>query len=511
MSQARWNIAKPITPEEKSALGNLSPLLAQLLYNRGLRTQQEAERFLDPEHARGDPFDLPDMHRAVARVRQAIRAGETIAIYGDYDADGVTATALLTQTLQSLGAKVIHHIPHRAHEGYGLNRGALAELASQGVGLVVTVDCGVRALEEVAFALRRGLDMVITDHHALAQELPPAHAVVNPKRPDSRYPHDELAGVGVAFKLAQALLRVERNVPARRGNRVALQDEDLLDLVALGTVADVVPLVGENRALVWRGLQKLNSPTRPGLQAMLREAGVRPGNVESWTIGYVLGPRINAAGRLETAQESLALLMTTDQEQATTLAQRLGARNRRRQEITKRLLEEARSEAMAQGIGSIILVAGKQYLVGIAGLVAGLLTREFYRPAIVLELGDELSKASARSIPEFHITHALDQCADLLVRHGGHAEAAGFTLRTEAWPELAQRLRQLADDEMDGKTLLPVVDIEAEIPLAISQAFRDGHMGVMDYYNIRNLQSDTEMRNAIAAPGGRGSDRADRT
>ncbi|NIO68422.1 MAG: single-stranded-DNA-specific exonuclease RecJ, partial [Anaerolineae bacterium] len=306
----RWQVAPPPPPGHTARFPGLSPLIVQLLYNRGLSTPSEVQVFLKGDWPDDNPFRLKGMNEAVTRLRQAIRQREPMAVYGDFDADGVTATALLVETLSALGAQAEPYIPHRVDEGYGLNKGALRELAQKGVKVVVTVDCGIRATDKIAYGRDLGLDIIVTDHHSPGEELPPATAAINPKQADCRYPFKKLAGVGLAFKLAQALLRANRQIPVAR-SKVDLDEEDLLDLVALGTVADLAPLLEENRALVTRGLEKLNQPQRLGLQALISQAGVRPGQITATTIGYVLGPRLNAAGRLDTAMASYTLLTSS--------------------------------------------------------------------------------------------------------------------------------------------------------------------------------------------------------
>lgn len=465
----RW-VIKPAAPASLLArFPHISPLIIQLLYNRGITAPTEVEAFLEGEARVDNPFRIKGMSEAVSRIRTAIRRGERIAIYGDFDADGVTATALLVQTLSALGGFVRPYIPHRVDEGYGLNNGALAELAREGQRLVITVDCGIRSMQEVAFANRLGLDMIITDHHSIGPNLPAARAVINPRREDCPYPFKELAGVGIAFKLAQALLRSHCQVPIRRDVTVELDETDLLDLVALGTVADLAPLLGENRSLVQRGLQRINQAQRPGLQALMKQSGLAPGQVTSMAISYVLGPRLNAAGRLDTAMLSYELLQTDDGVKASELAQQLDRLNRRRQELTAQALEEARAQIEADGAdGYLFLAASKDFLPGVVGLVAGKLVELYYRPALVVELGQRRSRGSGRSIAEFDITRALDRCAEegLLIRHGGHAAAAGFTVENAKLPTLKERLQRIAAEELQGKDLRPSVIIDAEIPLA---------------------------------------------
>jgi single-stranded-DNA-specific exonuclease len=458
----RWEIAPLVSPSLLERFPGMSPLLVQVLHNRGLHDPTSAKAFLEGRWPDGDPFTLRDMPRAVDVLIRAITRRDPIAIYGDFDADGVTSTALLVQTLTGLGADVRPYIPNRVDEGYGLNLDALRKLYGQGVRLVVTVDCGIRAVQEVDQA-RRGLDFIITDHHTVGPELPFALAVIDPKRDDCPYPFKKLAGVGVAFKLAQALIR---EAPKRKMD-VHVEERSLLDLVALGTVADLVPLMGENRSLVKRGLKVLNETQREGVRALLHAARVRPGDVAASSIGFGLGPRLNAAGRLGDALLSYNLLITGDRQEADRLAGRLNERNRLRQDLTAQAYELAEGMALAKGKETPLLFAAhKGFLPGIVGLVAGRLTDAYYRPSVVVEKGTETSKGSCRSIPEFHITHALDECRDLLVRHGGHEAAAGFTVRTENLEVLSQRLSDLAREQLAGQELIPRLQIDAVVPLA---------------------------------------------
>jgi single-stranded-DNA-specific exonuclease len=473
--QKRWQVLPHAPPEHLAAFPDLAPLIVQLLYNRQIRTVDEVQAFLSQSSALDNPYLLKGMNEAVTRLRQAIRNGEAIAIYGDYDVDGVAATALLVPTLRALGAQVIPYIPNRMEEGYGLNEGAVKALAQQGIKLVVTVDCGVRSTKEAALACRLGLDLIITDHHALGDELPAAVAVIDPRREDDRYPFKQLAGVGLAFKLAQALLRAEKRVPASRptekasaGDQDLPQEEDWLDLVALGTVADLAPLIGENRALVCRGLERLRQAQRPGVAAMLAEAAVKPDGVSAGTIGYVLGPRLNAAGRLDHAMASYELLTTSSPEEAATLAQKLGAQNRERQQLMLQMVEQARQEVLARGDEPVYVLASPVYTVGIAGLVASRITEEFYRPTIVIALEGEESKGSARSISAFHITQALDTCKGLLVKHGGHAAAAGLTIRNENIGALRDALSTIAREQLTDDDWVPALKIDWA--LALTQA-----------------------------------------
>jgi single-stranded-DNA-specific exonuclease len=328
--------------------------------------------------------------------------------------------------------------------------------------VVVTVDCGIRAVDEIEQA-RRGLEFVVTDHHSVGPALPFASAVINPKREDCPYPFKQLAGVGVAFKLAQALMQEARTCQIP----VHVEEESLLDLVAIGTVADLAPLVGENRFLVRRGLEVLNAARREGTRALLRVSKAQRGDVSAATIGYGLGPRINAAGRLGDASLSYDLLLTSDPIEADRLAGRLNERNRQRRDMTAQAYELAEQMALSRGEDVPLLYAADEtFMSGIVGLVAGRLTERYYRPSVVVEKGDGLCKGSCRSIDEFHITRALDECRDLLVRHGGHAAAAGFTVRSDLLDELVGRLFEIAQRELGDKELVPTLQIDADVPLA---------------------------------------------
>ncbi len=394
------------------------------------------------------------MAEAVERIQFAIRKLESIAIYGDYDADGVTATALLVSALQRAGADVSGYIPNRFDEGYGLNVEALRSLQEQGKQLVITVDCGMRSIEEAAYAQQIGLDLIITDHHHPSDEIPPALAIINAKQPGDTYPDKNLAGVGLAYKLATAIYE-DPSLTAEH-----------LDLVALGTVADLAPLVGENRALVRAGLEQIRRPHRQGLLALIGAAGLRPDRISAGDIGYTLGPRLNAAGRLESALAALELLLSQDVYSAASLAQKLDAQNRERQQITREIQAQAEQIALAEEPDALLLFAADPgFNPGVVGLAASRLTETYYRPAIVAFQGEQTTRGSCRSIPEFHITDALDRCADLLVRHGGHAAAAGFTVRNENLPALKQRLQELAQAQLAGLQLRPLLHADLELPL----------------------------------------------
>ncbi len=457
----QWLVATPAPAALLRNFPGVNPLLAQLLCKRGLTSPDEARVFLHGPGARVDPFALKGMTAAVSRIRQALRNDEAIVVYGDFDADGVTATALLLQTLTALGARVRPYIPDRVGEGYGLNCAALTRLAEAGARLVITVDCGVRAVEEVAAGMAAGLDLIITDHHSIGAELPPALAVINPKQAGCASKSQNLAGAGLAFRLAQALLRTARSDLSD----LRLQERDLLDLVALGTVADLADLADlENRALVREGLRVINEARRPGVRALLQVAGLAPGSVRARDIAFRLGPRLNAAGRLDSAMLACRLLTSDDAAEAAGLAARLQTLNEERRALTQAAQEDINQELESlDDVKPLIFTAREGISPGIVGLVAGRLCEAWQRPAIVMEQGAQESRASCRSIPQFDITHALDQCADLLLRHGGHAQAAGFTVRNDNLPALRERLSLLAEQALAGQTLRPTLDIDAEV------------------------------------------------
>ncbi|RLC81683.1 MAG: single-stranded-DNA-specific exonuclease RecJ [Chloroflexi bacterium] len=466
VSLYKWVVAPPPPPLHLARFPHLPPLVVQVLYNRGITSPEEVKAFLEGEEKFHNPFRLKGMSQAVTRIRKAIRHGEPIAVYGDFDVDGVTATAILVETLRALGGHVIPYIPDRVREGYGLNKMALHSLAHKGIKVVVTADCGIRSVEEAKYARRIGLDLIITDHHSIGPEIPQAVAVINPKQEDCLYPFGELAGVGVAFKLAQALLLSNSQVPLK-ARSTALEEEAFYDLVALGTVADMVPLLGENRSMVIKGLRCLNSPRRPGIRALMQVAGLAPGSVDSTAISFILGPRLNAPGRLSSAMLSLRLLMSQDEREALELARQLDQWNRRRQRLMNQALEKARQKALDEmEKRMVILVADREFIPGIVGLVASKLVEEFYRPAIVMELGPERSRGSARSIPEFNITAALDQCASLLRKYGGHSAAAGLTIDTHKLPEFQERIEEIAEQTLGALDLKPTLFIDAEVSLA---------------------------------------------
>ncbi|MDW8404621.1 single-stranded-DNA-specific exonuclease RecJ [Chloroflexus sp.] len=458
----RWEIHPPAPATFIEHLG-LHPLLATLLYQRGLRDPAAASAFLAADYASGlhDPFQMRGMAEAAARIVTAIDRGELMAVYGDFDVDGVTAVALLTQAISAMGGRIRPYIPHRAREGYGLNNVAIGQLAADGVRVLITVDCGISNYAEVLEANRLGIDVIVTDHHHPPAELPPALAVVNPRQPDCAYPFKGLVGVGIAFKLVQAL--------ARYGKRPAnLRGRDMLDLVALGTVADMGPLLDENRVLVRAGLTALNETSRPGVRALIAAAGLTPGLIDSGAIAFALAPRLNAAGRLADARRAYELLLADDRAAADRLAAELNATNRERQALTRQLQTLAEELVAQSGRAEqpLIVLANPDFNAGVIGLVAARLAETYHRPVVVIEQGADTSRGSARSIPGFSIIDLFDQCADLFVRYGGHAAAAGFTIATSRIPALEQRLLALGRQHLRDEQLAPRLMIDAVLPLA---------------------------------------------
>lgn len=465
----RWQVATRITPAAEQALSRFPDFLRQVLFNRGYATEEAAIRYLSAQPPPGsEPENLLGVHQAVDRLMSAIGAGEPIAVYGDYDVDGVTATALLVQALRSLDAQVSEYIPNRFDEGYGLNKEALETLHQRGARVVITVDCGIRSWEEAEHAKKIGLELIITDHHHPLGELPTALAVINPKQAGDAYPDKDLAGVGIAYKLASALFRASGIARSeyRPGGADGDAADQFLDLVALGTIADLAPLAGENRALVRAGMSQLQRPHRQGISSLIAVSGLRERKITASDVGFMLGPRLNAAGRLESALSALRLLMTREVSEAGSLAQQLEIQNRERQELTRSTFSMAEQLALRPDEQPMLLYAGHaEFNPGIVGLVASRLCEHYYRPAIVAQVGQEFTRASCRSIPEFHITDALDSCAALMEHHGGHAAAAGFTIRNERVGELLARLDALAAEKLAAMDLRPALAVDMEIPL----------------------------------------------
>jgi single-stranded-DNA-specific exonuclease len=468
------------------ALG-LHPLAGRVLAARGLADPAAAETFLAARLADlPDPFSMKGMDAAVARIVRAVEEGERIALYGDYDVDGVTSTSLLAGFLRACGADVLTYVPHRLVEGYGLNTAAVERLAAQGARLLVTLDCGITSAPEVRAASALGVDAVVVDHHTVPVELPAAAAILNPHQPGCPYPSKDLAAVGVTFTLAMALRKALRERGRFGAQRAEPNLKDALDLVALGTVADVVPLVGANRILVRWGLEVLARSRRPGVRALKRVAGIAEGaEVSAGQVGFRLAPRINAAGRLDDAGRGVRLMLETDEGRAEALARELDQENQSRQEIERTILDEAlhdAAERVQAGARGLVL-ARDGWHAGVVGIVASRIVERFHRPAVLVALGEVEGKGSGRSIEAFHLHDALRACEAHLVRFGGHRHAAGITIARGNVPAFREAFEAHALAHVKDEDLVPRCKIEGWIEerdvsdLAIADLARLGPYG----------------------------------
>ncbi len=456
MKYKQWQVAAPC-PEGQRELeqAGLPPLLAGLLAARGVVRPEEARRLLSPgREPIPDPMLLKDMDRAVYRVRLALDREELIAVYGDYDVDGITATCLLTQFLTARGGHIIPYIPSRLGEGYGLNPEAVHALSEQGVDLIITVDCGITAVEETALANSLGIDVVITDHHACKEELPPAAAVVDPHRPDCPYPFKGLAGVGVALMLALAVAGPEE--------RQAVFNE-FCDLAAVGTVADVMPMTGANRAIVGLGLQRLDPPRRLGFASLIRYAGLEDKPVTSVAVGYTLAPRINASGRMGMAEVAVELFLTRDPVRADGLAAQLCELNRERQGIEGDIFQQCVQRLEEEPQEGAIVLAGSQWHQGVVGIVASRLAEKYACPCFMICLDGGIGKGSCRSWGDINLFELLSSCSPLLENFGGHTLAAGFTVKEENIPALALALRRAVAESCNGQALPSVLEVDMAV------------------------------------------------
>lgn len=474
---ARWNEPAPLPFSVMRELQNFSRVQQRLLYNRGIESAYEANAFLLPKPLHS-PFELKTMDIAVKTILETIDANGKIVVYGDYDVDGVTASSLLVQALRALNADVSGYIPNRFEEGYGVNAKAVEQLAKEGTALTITVDCGIRSPNEAELAKSLGMKMIITDHHEPDETIPDAVAVINPKQPGDTYPEKGLAGVGIAYKLAAALMsaRPLENVRA----------EDWLDFVAIGSVADMVPLQGENRDLVRAGLALLRKSSRPCIVALAEVSGIELNKISSQTIGFSFGPRLNAAGRLETAMLSFDLMMSERIEDARKIAGELNDINRQRQYLT----DEIQSSVLAQ-IGDsdfppVIFAASEAFNMGIVGLGASRITEKLNRPAIVGAVIDDEIRASCRSIADFSIIDALDRCAELFVKHGGHHMAAGFTIKRANWEALKERMTEYAEEKLSGRDMRPIREIEGELKIDYLSEETIAQIAALEPFGVAN-------------------------
>ena len=449
-----WN-TQPLEAGAVNALvsGGYPPLPAMVLASRGLTDPKKAAAYLSCDAELYDPFLMTDMDKAVARVQQAIDRGEKIAVFGDYDVDGITSTCMLTDFLRRRGANCVSYIPSRLEEGYGLNPIAIEQLSAEGVNLIISVDCGITAIAEAELCREKGIDLVITDHHECKDRLPAAVAVVDPHRPDGGYPHKNLSGVGVAFKLACALC----------GDQEAVLRE-YADMVCLGTVADVMLLQGENRVFVARGLQSLRSTRRPGFAALMRESGCASETVSASTIGYNLAPRINAAGRMGQIDLALNLFLTDDEEEAADLARKLCDLNRQRQAVESQIYSQAVSMLPEGQPPEAIVLADDSWHQGVVGIVASRMAEEYCCPAFLICLDGEHGKASSRSFGGFNLFTSLTALAPLLESYGGHELAAGFTIARSNIMRFRQEICALAAEYYLGSGPRTVLDVDCIIP-----------------------------------------------
>ena len=453
---ARWQLPPPVAVDR--LVPRVPPPVAQFLIRRGIDTHEKLDAFLNPPHKLPyDPLRLPGMDAAVRRLYKAVNEQERGGIFGDFDVDGITGPAIIAEGLSTLGVAVPPYLPHRVHEGHGLSKDAVDQLTSEGVSLIITVDTGITAFDEVAHAKTKGAAAIITDHHLPHEGLPDAIASINPKLPGGTYPFFDLCGAGLGFKLVQGLYEFYGQP----------WNPNLMELAALGTIADLVPMLDENRYLVSEGIRLMTRTERPGLQALYSSARLLPEEIDGETISFQIAPRINSAGRMGNPMDSFRLLTTDSHDEAEALTRKLEALNLERREATQQAYDLAseRVEAM-EYLPAMLVVADEAIPRGVAGLVAGRLSERYRRPAVVMAVEEEFAVASARSIPEFNIVDAISASKDLLVRFGGHSQAAGFTVPRRSIAELATRLDSYAAETLASDELSPVMDIDAVVSLA---------------------------------------------
>jgi single-stranded-DNA-specific exonuclease len=469
MQSKRWLIAAPnhMVEEKLAAALQIRPLAARLMANRGITTIEGGREFLTPSLQRlYDPFLMRGMSEATDRLIRGIRSHEPIVIYGDYDVDGITATAVLSWFFRDIGVPAPYYLPHRMREGYGLNAEAVRKLAEQGTRILITVDCGITGHEEVQLARRLGLDVIVTDHHQVPPTLPDAVAVLNPHQPECAYPGKELSGVGVAFKLVMALRSRLRQESGWVGRLPNLRQH--LDLVALGTIADIAPLLGENRILVRHGLLELTHSQKLGLQTLKRVTHIAEQEIGPRHVGFTLAPRLNAAGRLAAAKAGVELLLSDDAGRAEKLAHYLDAVNRERQMVQAQIYAEAKAVIEAEGGVDnrwAIVLASEGWHPGVVGIVASKLVEEYGRPTVLIGLEGETGKGSGRSIATFHLYNALVACQELLSGFGGHEHAAGLRIQREQVPRFQEALNRVAQERLTAADCAPLLAIDAEVRL----------------------------------------------
>ncbi len=444
--------------EEFSSACKIGPAMAVILLNRGIKTPKAVNSYmkksLEDIH---NPFMLDGMEEATERILSAIEKKEKIVIYGDYDVDGITATATVYKFLKSQGAEVSYYIPDRFSEGYGLNILAINKMARDGAKLMITVDCGITAVGEVEFAKTQGLDIIITDHHTCREELPKAVSVINPKRADSSYPFSGLAGVGVAFKLVLALA-------IKLGMNTKEVFMEYVDMVALGTIADVVPLIDENRVIADKGINSIEHTNNKGIRALMDLAGAGGKSVDANSVAFFASPRLNAAGRLENASLSVELMICDDNERAKEIAEHLDSLNTDRKEIEQKIFEEAYRQAEEMGDDKLVyVISGENWNHGVIGIVASRIAEMFYRPCILISVEDGKGKGSGRSVPEMNLFDALSSCEDILTAFGGHSQAAGLSISADKIEEFSKKINEFAKKNVDVATLVPKLLIDCNL------------------------------------------------
>lgn len=520
--QKRWLINKKYPKSFEKDFPEFSPIILQLLWDRGLRKQNQIDEFFNPDYESDlhDPFLMKDMQKAVERVVAALEGEDKILVYGDYDADGVTSSAVLTNTLVELKRIIKNlneekakeffsiYIPDREKEGYGITEKAVEEIAQRKPNLIITVDCGVSNVESIEAINKLGIDIIVTDHHHVPQLRPNAFAIINPKQPDCDYPFKMLAGVGVAFKFAQALfLHLQKNYPEKADKIKPGFEKWLLDLVALGTVADCVDLLGENRTLTHYGLLVLNKTKRVGIRKLINCAGletrengnfIKSNTIDAIHISFNLAPRLNAAGRMDHANAAYKLLITEDAKDAEELAAKLEKSNQTRQRLTDKMMQEIRSQiAKKKNLPKVVIEKGEGWKIGLVGLVAGKLTEEYSRPFLILNEEENLLAGSGRSIPAFDLIEAIEKCSKLMLQFGGHSQAAGVKLKKTNLKKFEKQMNEIAESLLTEEDLTPSIDIDAEIEAdkidwglidAIDQFAPFGFANRKPTFLVRNLE-----------------------
>jgi single-stranded-DNA-specific exonuclease len=463
----KWVVREKVPSTIINKFPEVNPVILQLLYNRDIIEQKDIDKFLNPEyeHNLHDPFIFKDMKKATKRIWKAIEKKEKIVVHGDYDADGVCSSVVIYDTLKSLGADVSVFLPHREREGYGMNTKTVQRFIDEGNNLIITTDCGITNHEEIAQAKKSSIDVIITDHHEAPNDLPSAYAILNPHVKDEAYPFKNLAGSGVAFKLASALITESLEKPEYSFPEGF--EKWLLDMVAISTVTDIMPLLDENRVFVKYGLIVLEKTRRPGLKALMETIGNRRGKIDTFTIGFQIGPRINAAGRMDHAKLAFQLLTAESKEEAEILAEKLQLNNVKRQKITGNFVKEAKTQiGDVDSKMTLLFAVGKGWPAGIIGLIAGKLADEYYRPTLILTEIDGKITGSGRSIKEFNIVKALEKTKDHFEKWGGHSQAGGFTLKSvENVGQFQKDFQKVINEELEGKELSPFLEIDAEIKL----------------------------------------------